>query len=293
MSATEIKNAAELCAFIRANRDSPELIERALSNPGVLAKIESGYLKDVIEELNGVSRSDLIPRVLTDEILAKIKCVFELKGVIGALNGASRSDLIPRVLTDEILAKIQAKIQNGYQLGWIINAVGWANPQLIPELLTAEILAKIENGYQLGWIINGVGWANPHLIPELLTAEILAKIANGYQLDDVIEKLKDASHIAIVLASGVIREKFSEVCDPGFANTLNDNPDLKALVVDAFQINTRWSPLRRAWVGVVVQSTNLTAATAVMGAGATAGGAGASAAATDPAPAPGSPDGTP
>jgi hypothetical protein len=247
-------SAAELCAFIRANRDSPELIERALSNPGVLAKIKYGFqLIDVIYALNGASRSDLIPRVLTDEILAKIKCVLGLKGVIGALNGASRSDLIPRVLTAEILAKI-----NGFELPYVIDVLnGASRSDLIPLVLTAEILAKIENGFQLAYVIG---------------------------------LLNDASHIAIVLGSEVIRRNFSAVCDPRFA--YNYKPDLKALVVEALDINARWSPLRSAWTRAVVLGGHLRAARA-MGAGATAGGAGASAAATDPAPAPGSPDGRP
>jgi hypothetical protein len=194
----EINSCADLCAFIRANQDSPELVERALSNPDNLAKIQDGdQLDAVIRALVKAGASELIPRVLTDEILAKIEDEFQLYCILFALNQASRFDLTPRVLTDEILGKID----------------------------------------------------------------------NVYWLNSVIELLNDASHVAIVLASEVIRRNFSAVCEPGFANRFDQA--LKPLVVEAFEIN-RWSETRSAFFASVLRAPGI-------GAGAPAGGAGASA----------------
>jgi hypothetical protein len=239
MPGKEIKCCIDLCAFIRANKNSPEPIEMALSDPLVLEKIWEGYLVNLIRALPEVNFSRFFPLVLTAEFLGKIiKSGFQLSDVIRALKAKGSSHLIVEVLrTPGILEKIQD--------GWNLRAVTYElkGSGLIPLVLRADVVAKIATGFQSTFV--------------------------EHPLSSVICSLENASQIAIVLASDVIREKFPEVCDVSFANQFRYRRDLQALVVEAFNINeenARWSDPRAAWCMSVVRAKPR------MGAGAPAGG---------------------
>jgi hypothetical protein len=195
----EINSCADLCAFIRANQDSPELIERALSNPEFLAKIHDwDDLHVVINALGEAGASELIPRVLTAEVLAKLN---ELAFVIWALNEASRSVLIPRLLTAEILAKIQ----DGRHLSFVIWALNEASrSDLIPLVLTDQILAKINNSDDLALVITSLK-KTPHLIPLVLTDQILAKKSLGPIIQGLSETSRSDLIRSVLTAQAVAR----------------------------------------------------------------------------------------
>jgi hypothetical protein len=258
-----INNCEDLCAFISATQAHPELIQMALRNPHNLNKIQyTNDISNVIEALINAGASAFIPLVLTAKVLAKARGGVDcwLPFTIHALKRAGLSERIPLVLTAEVLAKLSS----GFDAALVIRALSSTIDnfsKFIPSILTAEFLRKIKRVSDLCTLIYELRTSKAsEFTPAVLTAEVLSKVQDEAQLKEFIGALWNARHIATVLASDVIREKFPEVCYMSFCRRFWSNPDLQTLVREALQILD--APC----------SDPRTAATVVMGAGASAGG---------------------